>query len=64
MKQSLRRLLELIRRHPWRTAVTVLLAGFLLLNLLAVMHARAMMTFVPAGVKTPPPESLSVMQKA
>jgi uncharacterized protein len=58
-----RHLLGLAHRHPWRTAMTVALAGFVLLNILAYRHARAMLVFSDDASKTPPPQSLSAWGK-
>lgn len=41
-----------------------LLLAFFLVNLLAYLHARAMTTFAPAGVRTAKPELLSPLEKA
>lgn len=45
-------------RRWWRGWLCVLGAGFLIWNCLAALHARAMLTFVDVGVRTPPPEQL------
>ena len=45
-------------------AVAFGVAGFIVLNLLAYMHAGAMMTFAESRAKTPGPESLSFGRKA
>jgi uncharacterized protein len=52
-----------VRSHPWRTAILILLIAFLLLNVLAYQHARAMLTFDADSARTPPPQSLSLWQK-
>ena len=51
-------------RHPWRSAALAILAGVVLLNLVAYRHARAMLTFSADGDKTPPPEGLGPWGKA
>jgi len=52
----------------WRTARRLIYgtsaALFLAINLVAFMHAGAMTRFTPGGAKTPPPESLSMLEKA
>jgi alpha-beta hydrolase superfamily lysophospholipase len=52
-----------MRRHPWRAACLSLFVVFVLLNLLAYSHARAMTHFVRGGSLTARPESLSWPQK-
>jgi alpha-beta hydrolase superfamily lysophospholipase len=59
-----RRLLALVWRHPWRTAVSIVLVCFVLLNFLAYQHARAMLIYDADTKRTPPPQSLSFGQKA
>jgi hypothetical protein len=59
----MRRTFRWLRSHPWRGLFLGLLAGFVLLNVLAYRHARAMTHFVPAGSRTPKPEALSAAQK-
>lgn len=46
-----------------RLILLVILAGFVILNLLAWKHARAMMQFTETGEITKPPEELSLMEK-
>jgi alpha-beta hydrolase superfamily lysophospholipase len=58
------RLAGWVRRHPWRAAGLALLAGFLLLNVLAYRHAGAMLAYSPDAARTPTPQSLSAWQKA
>jgi alpha-beta hydrolase superfamily lysophospholipase len=50
-------------RHRKLTACLLLLFLFLLLNLVAYLHAHAMTHFVRDGSRTKPPESLSFWQK-
>jgi alpha-beta hydrolase superfamily lysophospholipase len=50
--------------HRKRAAGALLLASALLLNGIAFMHARAMTHFTRDGTRTPPPESLSYLEKA
>ena len=64
MVQRRWRLTTWVRRHPWRTAGLVLLAAFLLLNVLAYRHAGAMLRYGPAADRTPTPQALSGWQKA
>lgn len=59
----LMRLTVLMRRRPWRTIGLTILVGFLLVNILAYCHARAMLKFSSSGDRTPPPQSLSAWQK-
>jgi alpha-beta hydrolase superfamily lysophospholipase len=59
----MRRLLSWLRRHPWRTLLVSLLGAFLLLNVLAYRHARAMTRFAPSGTQTASIGSLSTLQK-
>jgi alpha-beta hydrolase superfamily lysophospholipase len=58
-----RRLMVWARHLPWRRAALVLLIAFALLNLLAYLHARSMLTYSAEAARTPPPQSLSVCQK-
>jgi alpha-beta hydrolase superfamily lysophospholipase len=54
-------------RWLWRnrklSATLVLSASIILLNLLAYLHSYAMTHYVPGGLKTPPPEQLSLFGK-
>jgi hypothetical protein len=50
--------------HPWRTFGLVVLAGVLLLNILAYRHAGAMLTYRAGVARTPTPQSLSRWEKA
>lgn len=50
-----------IKRTEW--ALLFLLVGFILLNGLAYNQARAMLTYVPSGVRTESPEELSFWRK-
>jgi alpha-beta hydrolase superfamily lysophospholipase len=59
----MRRALRWLRAHPWRGLFLVLLVSFLLLNVLAYRHARAMTHFVLAGKRTGGPQGLSLLQK-
>jgi alpha-beta hydrolase superfamily lysophospholipase len=59
----MRRMLRWLRKHPWRGLFLGLLIAFVLLNVLAYRHARAMTHFVPAGNRTGKPETLSTAQK-
>ncbi|QDU47555.1 Alpha/beta hydrolase family protein [Symmachiella dynata] len=52
-----------IKRRPKRAVVVLMLVGFVVLNLLAYIHAHAMTHFVEGGERTPAPESLSWTQK-
>jgi len=52
-----------VRRRPWRTLAIALVVGFVGLNGLAYLHARAMLNFTAATERTPSPGSLSVMRK-
>lgn len=48
------------RTAGWARSLALALAlGLVALNVLAYRHARAMMRFVPAGERTPPPEALT-----
>src|SRR5262249_924272 len=49
--------------HPWRTLLLGLLVAFLLLNVLAYRHARAMTRFASSGTQTESIGSLSTLQK-
>ena len=62
--QSRWRLARWVRSHPWRTAGLTLLAGFVLLNVLAYRHAGAMLTYGVNSARTPSPQALSRWQKA
>lgn len=53
-----------VRRHPWRAAALAVLAGVVLLNVVAYRHAGAMLAFSADGAKTPPPEGLNAWGKA
>jgi len=53
-----------IRRHPWRCAGAALLAGFVLLNAFAYLHARSMTRFAVGGTRTGRPEDLGWFEKA
>ncbi len=55
--------LRSIRRHPWRSVLTIVLLLFVLLNVLAFFHAYAMTHFVDCGEKTGSPHALSFWQK-
>jgi alpha-beta hydrolase superfamily lysophospholipase len=55
--------LRWVRSRPKRAVGLVVLAMFLLLNILAYRHARAMTTFAPEG-SVPRPETLSLAAKA
>ena len=46
-----------------KRVISALLAGFVLLNAMAFMHARAMTRFVTSGTRTPFPEQLTLAQK-
>jgi alpha-beta hydrolase superfamily lysophospholipase len=50
--------------RPRRIAAGCILAAFLLTNVLAYFHARAMTTFSVTGRRTTPPEWLSTFEKA
>lgn len=52
-----------IKRRPKRAIVVLMIVGFVVLNLLAYIHAHAMTHFVEGGQRTPAPESLSWAQK-
>ena len=56
--------LRWFHRRAVRIVAGVLLAGFLALNLVAFLHARAMSRFNSAGERTASPEQLSAAQKA
>ncbi len=56
--------MQLARRRPWRTFLVAALVGFLILNGLAWMHARAMTHFVPGARHVPLPEDMTLGQKA
>lgn len=53
-----------VRRHPWRAVTAAVLAGAVLVNVVAYRHARAMLSFATDGAKTPPPEGLTPWGKA
>ena len=48
----------------FRRALAAAMAGFIVLNALAFGHARSMMVFAPSGVRTAPPERLTLAMKA
>lgn len=52
-----------LRRHPIRTGATVILLGFIALNVMAWRHARAMLWFERGGLRTARPEKLSTLGK-
>lgn len=52
-----------LRRHPWRTLFWAAFLGFVGLNVLAYLHAGAMLHYAPGGVRPPSPESLTWQQK-
>ena len=53
-----------VRRHPFYSGLIVFACGFAALNAMAYQHARAMIWFVPDGLKTRPPRELSLLDKA
>ena len=53
-----------LRRHPFRAVVAALVVAFAALNVLAYLHARAMLNFADGGSRTQQPQSLSLAQKA
>jgi alpha-beta hydrolase superfamily lysophospholipase len=56
-------MLSWVRRHPlWSVAIFVLVL-FVVANVLAYRHARAMLTFDTGGERTPSPQSLTALQK-
>lgn len=58
-----RRLLSLVRRHPWYAMAAALFAGFVVLNGLAYQHAHAMLNYSSDAARTARPQSLSLGQK-
>lgn len=56
-------ILAWVRRHPWRTVLLGLLTCAVLLNVSAYQQARALLTYSPGSIRTPPPQSLSFGQK-
>jgi alpha-beta hydrolase superfamily lysophospholipase len=59
----MRRTLRWLRAHPWRGLFLGLLISFVLLNILAYRHARAMTHFVESGKRTGGPQGLTLSQK-
>ena len=53
-----------LRSHRKTTLGLLLLFAFVILNVVAYLHAWAMTHFAPEGTRTLKPESLSVLQKA
>lgn len=62
-QHPLRLIFVRMRVYPWRAIVFFILLAFLSLNLLAYMHARAMLQFSEQTARTPSPQSLSLAQK-
>jgi len=52
-----------IAEHPWLICLGCLLAAFVLLNVLAFRHGRAMTHILPAGGWRRKPEQLTRLQK-
>lgn len=60
----MRKFFKWILSHPVYSALSVILAAIIMLNVLAYNHARAMLTYTQQGERTASPESLSFFQKA
>lgn len=63
MISSGRSALKWLRHHPWRSVAILLCLGFVVVNGLAIQHARAMLYFVRGGTQTARPEKLSTFDK-
>jgi alpha-beta hydrolase superfamily lysophospholipase len=59
----IRKSLRWVGSHRKTSVGLALLGCFVLLNVVAYLHAHAMTHYVPAGVKTAAPESLSALEK-
>ena len=57
------RLRSMLKKTPWRAALALCAAGFLILNIVAFMHARAMTHYVSEGRRTDRPDQLSSWEK-
>ena len=62
VKATLLRPLGFLRRR-WKLVAGVVALGFVLVNVLAARHAKAFLTYAPAGEAVVPPEQLSTSQK-
>ncbi len=62
VKAILLRPLRFLRRR-WKLVAGIVALGFTLVNLLAVRHAKAFLTYAPAGEAVVPPEQLSISRK-
>ena len=62
MKAALLRPLRFLLRR-WKLVAGVVALGFVLVNVLATRHAKAFLTYAPAGEAVVPPEQLSTSQK-
>ena len=59
----MRTLVRWFNGHRKLSICLLLFVGFMLLNLVAYLHARAMTHYVPKGIQTAPPEQLSFPDK-
>jgi uncharacterized protein len=59
----MRRVVSWIRGNPWRQLSFALVSAFVLLNIVAYRHARAMTHFVPSGSSLPSLGKLSTLEK-